>query len=199
MAGDIVPEIMTLEYLALPRTRREAAALGYRRYFTGKACIHGHVVPRRIENRSCEQCGRNKNSAYVRANPIDNRIRKARQRAANPEKIRAWKFYYCERNRRREADRVRRWILENKARNRAQVKAYKLRKKNRTPAWVSDTEFVGIYDEAIRLTANSGIQHHVDHIVPLFGESVSGLHVPWNLQILTASENLAKGNRYYAD
>ena len=52
------------------------------------------------------------------------------------------------------------------------------------------------YREAKRLFKETGIPHHVDHIIPLQGKYVSGLHVPTNLQILTASENSTKGNRF---
>lgn len=60
------------------------------------------------------------------------------------------------------------------------------------------TSIKDIYKECISLEASSGIRHHVDHIIPLRGDGVCGLHVPWNLQIITAENNMKKGNRFDA-
>jgi len=67
-----------------------------------------------------------------------------------------------------------------------------------TPDWLTKDQLKSIewfYIEAKRLEDLDGIVRHVDHIVPIKGKEVCGLHVPWNLQILTASENISKGNR----
>lgn len=73
----------------------------------------------------------------------------------------------------------------------------KVEKLKRTPFWLNDGqlfELECIYKYCASLRS-IGFDYEVDHIVPLQGKTVSGLHVPWNLQLLTASENSSKGNR----
>lgn len=64
-----------------------------------------------------------------------------------------------------------------------------------TPTWADMDAIKKIYLEARRKTEETGTLHHVDHIIPLRGKIVSGLHVHYNLQIITAQENLRKSNR----
>lgn len=71
-------------------------------------------------------------------------------------------------------------------------------KLQRTPKWLTSLHYSQIemfYDAAQRLTTEFGIPMDVDHIVPLQGKNVSGLHVPWNLQVITEQENANKYNR----
>jgi len=66
----------------------------------------------------------------------------------------------------------------------------------RTPEWADLKEIRRIYVECRRISQQTGVKHHVDHIIPLAGRTVSGLHVPGNLQIIPARENQAKLNHH---
>lgn len=77
-------------------------------------------------------------------------------------------------------------------------KLWRGRLKRATPKWISESdklEIKEIYELCVIATDLSGISHDVDHIIPLNGKNVCGLHVPTNLQILTSFENRSKGNR----
>lgn len=73
------------------------------------------------------------------------------------------------------------------------------RTKKATPSWADRSEIRAIYAEAKRITEETGIKHHVDHIIPLRGEVVCGLHVSNNMQIIPADENLQKAAKFDPD
>lgn len=70
------------------------------------------------------------------------------------------------------------------------------RKLNATPAWSSQEAIKQIYIDCQLISEMTGVLHHVDHILPLKGKLVSGLHVEYNLQIIPATENLSKSNKF---
>lgn len=74
-----------------------------------------------------------------------------------------------------------------------------LLKKHRIPNWANLNKVNEMYKLARKLTKQTGIQYHVDHIIPLQGETVSGLHVENNLRIITAFENISKKNKLIED
>lgn len=91
------------------------------------------------------------------------------------------------------------WLIANphiSTANRAKRRAAELQ---RTPSWLTSEhhdQIKAIYAERDALTKATGVEHHVDHIVPLRGKNVSGLHCPWNLCVIPAAANQSKKNRY---
>ena len=90
------------------------------------------------------------------------------------------------------------WKERNPVWVRADTKARRRKHREASPKWLSSTQKAAIrelYKIAITMTKTTGEQYVVDHIVPLRGESVCGLHVPWNLRVITQEENLQKSNK----
>jgi 5-methylcytosine-specific restriction endonuclease McrA len=77
----------------------------------------------------------------------------------------------------------------------AQTRARQARKKHATPKWLTPSQHLEM-EQFYSLARMQRNPSHVDHIVPLDGRKVCGLHVPWNLQILSAKSNMSKGNRF---
>jgi len=94
------------------------------------------------------------------------------------------------------------WKKRNRGVVAASVASRKAHIRQATPRWLTKEQkqqIKGFYIEADRLKTDTGIDHEVDHIVPIRGGVVHGLHVPWNLRVITAEENQKKNRKLLDD
>lgn len=89
-----------------------------------------------------------------------------------------------------------RWRENNKAKVLASTRERQARKLQATPMWADKDKIQRHYDNAVYLSEVSGHKHHVDHIVPLRGKNVCGLHVEYNLRVVPHFINTRKGNKH---
>jgi len=195
-------------------SRKDAKAQGLLRYFTGDPCLHGHIAERRVSNWNCVICETEKARKAYTKDPNKNLLSQKKWREKTPEyqkqrnkiyklqnadKVKQYLQNWRKKNAPTQKDYKKQWVEQNRGAKNASLMRRHAAKMQRMPNWLTDDDhwFIKeIYDLATLRSTMTGVKWHVDHIVPLQGENVSGLHVPWNLQVIPATENMSKGNRF---
>lgn len=95
--------------------------------------------------------------------------------------------------------RAARFWEANPGKRRAKVARHRATRLQRTPAWADLKKIEKVYEEARVMALMMDEPWHVDHVIPLRGKLVSGLHVHNNLQILPGIENAKKSNRFQVE
>ena len=113
----------------------------------------------------------------------------AQYRLDNKEKVLESNRRHYHENKEQYAANSKRWVEENRGRKNSHIANRRAAQLERTVGWSDKLVIDMIYEDC-----PEGME--VDHIIPLQGEKVSGLHVAWNLQYLTPEENRSKGNKY---
>ncbi len=156
-----------------PGLRALALASQQKHYFTGKPCKYGHVCERISLTGDCIICNRIKNvKRHAADRERSTRVSKA-WRIANPDKASAL--------RRSSSAKQRAIFLQA------------------TPKWLMKQDYDQIrqiYLEAVETSRQTQKQYVVDHIIPLRGKKVCGLHIPTNLQVITHEDNSIKWNHF---
>lgn len=151
-----------------------------------------------------EYCAKNKTAAYARV---------LRWREKNPEKWAEQNKRYAQKYPEKEVAKTQRWVATNpekaaivakstRVKNAGRVQAnkakYRAAKSNRSPSWTTEVdkfELQCIYTYRAALQ-KIGLKYEVDHIIPLLGKYVSGLHLPENLQVVPTLQNRLKSNKF---
>lgn len=137
---------------------------------------------------------------YREANREKTRLAYAAWVAANPDKKEAGRKRWKERNRDRYLDVCARasksWRQSNPEKVAAKTARRRAQIRKAAVAWACRKAVLAFYHEARRLTKETGVEHQVDHVIPLQSRLVCGLHNEFNLRVTTADENRRKHNRF---
>ena len=194
-------------------TKKDAEEQGLTRYFTGKPCPYGHIADRFVSTRACSVCVRERKHRWNKENPAQVAKQRREWVTRNPEKAKQSKSESQKRNREAANLRNRRyavanreglreknaqWAADNPGKVLAKAARRRCAKLQRTPPWADFMKIERAYDLCAEYRAK-GIDAEVDHIIPLQGEFVSGLHVQGNLQIIDIKHNRSKSNFFRSD
>lgn len=193
-------------------TRAEAKILGLKRFYTGKLCKYGHDAERSVADFRCMACAREraktrhadasnkeKRAIYDRQrkllNPEKFADKQRKYREDNPEKIAGYNKKWRTNNPEKCSNNLKRWHERNPHKN-IEYGIFRERAvKQQMPWWADLDKIKAVYVEAA-YRRSQGEDVVVDHVIPLRGKKVSGLHVHYNLKIINRIDNLSKGNKF---
>jgi hypothetical protein len=164
---------------------------------------------------SCKECAKQRSRSWHHQNQDKAKKQSKTYRQKNKQKLQEQQKIYTKLHQTTIKLYKQKWWLQNKNKLLEKRKEYgswhrlnnldkyaakesfrRAMKMQRIPAWADKKDILKFYELARKKTQETNIQYHVDHIIPLQGKNVCGLHVENNLQILSAQDNLIKGNRY---
>lgn len=179
--ASVVPRISQCAYFCTSSHHKESVlGMTAATYFTGIPCKRGHIAPRFVSTRNCTECNKER-GRVANLSGEDVELKRAIARFN----------YWADPDAARERNRVA--VRKHYALNTEQILARSatnyLSRHKRMPFWADKQAIIDFY-----LHCPEG--YEVDHIIPLQGQSVSGLHVLNNLQYLTKHENRSKGNGF---
>jgi len=147
----------------------------------------------------CKVCVKEYGAKCYAANPEKIKKKNAKYYAANPEKVKEQHAEYLAANPEKRKESQAEYKKAHPEKSRANTSNRRAAKSKAIPSWLTKEDWQdmdAINKEAKRIELETGTKMHVDHIHPLQGRYVCGLHCPSNLQILTAAENCSKGNKF---
>lgn len=191
-------------------TRSQAKQLGLKRYFTGQACPSGHVSDRAVNSGTCCECKKIASSKWHQANgehaSAYGKIYRHIKGDQLLQKKRSYQKAWAASN--REAKRANDAAYESKMREQrnakflsacaAKTKRYEAVRSGQMPGWADKDCISGLYELAA-MFRRTGMKVEVDHVVPLQGKTVTGLHTHDNLQLMPKTRNASKSNRHWPD
>jgi hypothetical protein len=136
---------------------------------------------------------------YNEKNREKRRFKTAEWRKNNPERSKQSQLKTREKYKDRYNSKTREWREKNKIKTVEYSIRRSLAEALRTPKWLNEqqlNDIVDVYKKAKEVSISTGLHMQVDHIIPLRGNNVSGLHVPWNLQIIEGKLNGKKSNNF---
>lgn len=144
----------------------------------------------------CVDCQKVRNKAYYQANKDKCYANGKRWVDKNREKHNATCRNSYVKNKDRHRKNVYDWRVRNEEKQKAYTNFRRRRQRSATPPWANLLQIKQMYMFAQHISKKTGIKHHVDHVIPLNGEFVSGLHVIENLAVVPALDNIRKSNQF---